>query len=126
LLSLEGKKIQNFSKEELETLLGGLKSKKHSQKALRANRPSPAVLAHPDDMGHYHESVGTQRTMTVRELARMQSFPDWFKFCSKVTTGGSRRRFEVPQYTQVGNAVPPLLGLELGKICKRIIEVSES
>ena len=32
------------------------------------------------------------------------------------------RRFEVPQYTQIGNAVPPLLGLALGKVCARILD----
>ena len=47
-------------------------------------------------------------------MARIQSFPDEFEFRSKVTTGGTSRRFEVPQYTQVGNAVPPLLGRALG------------
>jgi DNA (cytosine-5)-methyltransferase 1 len=47
-------------------------------------------------------------------MARFQSFPDWFEFKSKVTTGGKNRRFEVPQYTQVGNAVPPLLARLLG------------
>ena len=48
-------------------------------------------------------------------MARIQSFPDNFVFRSKVTTGGKMRKFEVPQYTQVGNAVPPLLALALGK-----------
>ena len=48
-------------------------------------------------------------------MARFQSFPDWFEFKSKVTTGGKMRRFEVPQYTQVGNAVPPLLAKVLGE-----------
>ena len=47
--------------------------------------------------------------MTVREQARFQSFPDYFEFRSKETTGGEKRKIEVPQYTQVGNAVPPLL-----------------
>lgn len=56
------------------------------------------------------------RTLTVREMARIQSFPDSFEFRSKITTGGKMRRFEVPQYTQVGNAVPPLLGRKLGQI----------
>jgi DNA (cytosine-5)-methyltransferase 1 len=47
-------------------------------------------------------------------MARIQSFPDQFEFRSKTTTGGQMRRFELPQYTQVGNAVPPLLGRALG------------
>ena len=55
------------------------------------------------------------RTMTVREMARFQSFPDNFEFRAKETTGSLRRRFEVPQYTQVGNAVPPLLAEAVGK-----------
>jgi DNA (cytosine-5)-methyltransferase 1 len=49
-------------------------------------------------------------------MARIQSFPDSFTFCSKITTGGTMRRYEVPQYTQVGNAVPPLLGRALGLV----------
>jgi DNA (cytosine-5)-methyltransferase 1 len=66
------------------------------------------------------------RTLTVREMARFQSFPDWFEFKSKITTGGSNRRYEVPQYTQVGNAVPPLLALELGKtIISLLKEINE-
>lgn len=87
-----------------------LATKKHSQRALQANQPSPTVLSLPDDFVHFHDP----RTLTVREMARIQSFPDSFVFHSKETTGAQRRRFEVPQYTQVGNAVPPLLARAVG------------
>ncbi|MFB2734148.1 DNA cytosine methyltransferase [Shewanella mangrovisoli] len=87
-------------------------TKKQTQKALLADQPAPAALSIPDDACHYDEDE--LRTLTVREMARIQSFPDRFVFRSKVTTGGQMRKFEVPQYTQVGNAVPPLLGLALG------------
>ena len=81
----------------------------------------PAALSIPDDACHYHSSL--QRTLTVREMARFQSFPDKFEFRSKVTTGGKMRKFEVPQYTQVGNAVPPLLGRALGLVVKNILSL---
>jgi DNA (cytosine-5)-methyltransferase 1 len=68
---------------------------------------------------HYHSKE--LRTLTVREMARIQSFPDNFVFRSKVTTGGQQRKFEVPQYTQVGNAVPPLLGRALGLSIKDLL-----
>jgi DNA (cytosine-5)-methyltransferase 1 len=55
-------------------------------------------------------------------MARYQSFPDWFEFRSKITTGGEMRRFEVPQYTQVGNAVPPILANALGKAIDNILQ----
>ena len=48
-----------------------------------------------------------------------------FEFKSKVTTGGKMRKFEVPQYTQIGNAVPPLLGLALGEVCRALIDIAE-
>lgn len=83
-------------------------TRKQTQKALAANQPAPAALSIPDDACHYHHDE--LRTLTVREMARIQSFPDTFEFRSKITTGGQMRAFEVPQYTQVGNAVPPLLG----------------
>lgn len=98
---------------DFKIYLGQIPStKKHSQRALRKNEPAPAQLTIPDDVCHYDSSQ--QRTLTVREMARIQSFPDWFEFKSKVTTGGHNRQFEVPQYTQVGNAVPPLLAMALG------------
>ena len=102
-----------------------LYTKKQTQRALQADLPAPAALSIPDDACHYHEAVETQRTLTVREMARIQSFPDWYEIKSKVTTGGQMRKFELPQYTQIGNAVPPLLGLALGKVCKKIILISK-
>jgi DNA (cytosine-5)-methyltransferase 1 len=64
--------------------------------------------------------------MTVREMARFQSFPDWFEFRSKVTTGGQYRKYEVPQYTQVGNAVPPLLAKTIGECISGILKKIDS
>lgn len=107
--------------EEVKALIKKIPTKKHSQRALFEFEPAPAQLTIPDDICHYH--METLRTMTVREMARFQSFPDWFEFRSKVTTGGESRKFEVPQYTQVGNAVPPLLARSLGKTISRLLEM---
>ncbi|MFQ3324096.1 MAG: DNA (cytosine-5)-methyltransferase 1 [Pseudomonadales bacterium] len=125
LLDLDGKKVSKPTKAKLLEILEQLYTKKRTQKALIANAPAPAALSIPDDACHYHESVKMQRTLTVREMARIQSFPDWYEIRSKVTTGGKMRKFEVPQYTQIGNAVPPLLGMALGNICKSILEQSK-
>jgi DNA (cytosine-5)-methyltransferase 1 len=103
--------------------LSHVKSKKHSQRAIKSTEPAPAQMTIPDDLCHY--SAEQLRTLTVREMARFQSFPDWFVFRSKITTGGKRRSFEVPQYTQVGNAVPPMLAYELGKTIHRLLKSIE-
>jgi DNA (cytosine-5)-methyltransferase 1 len=100
-----------------------IESKKHSQRAIRSNEPAPAQMTIPDDLCHY--SSNELRTLTVREMARFQSFPDWFVFRSKITTGGDQRNFEVPQYTQIGNAVPPLLAYELGKTISKLLKSIE-
>ncbi len=105
---------------ELISFLQQHTTKKLTQKALIADSPAPAALSIPDDACHYDEQQ--LRTLTVREMARIQSFPDGFVFRSKITTGGQMRKFEVPQYTQVGNAVPPLLGAALGEVIKRFID----
>ncbi|KMN13168.1 DNA methyltransferase [Pseudomonas weihenstephanensis] len=94
-------------------------TKKQTQKALIADQPAPAALSIPDDACHYHHDE--LRTLSVREMARIQSFPDSFELRSKVTTGGQMRSFEVPQYTQVGNAVPPLLGRALGQAVSELL-----
>lgn len=126
LLNIDGSILKNGSHRQISQLVSELRTHKHSQRALKADQPSPSVLGSPDDISHYYESKSTQRTLTVRELARIQSFPDWFQFRSKITTGGQCRKFEVPQYTQVGNAVPPLLGKALGAVCREILKESRS
>ena len=84
--------------------------KKHRIYPMSATNPAPTITTLPDDVLHYSEP----RILTVRESARLQSFPDWFQFKGKYTTGGDRRTRECPRYTQVGNAVPPLLARVLG------------
>jgi DNA (cytosine-5)-methyltransferase 1 len=74
------------------------------------SEPAPTITTLPDDVLHYAEP----RILTVRESARLQSFPDWFRFRGKFTTGGAVRTKECPRYTQVGNAVPPHLGRAIG------------
>lgn len=108
---------------DVENYFTSIATRKHSQRALKAKEPAPAQLTIPDDLCHYDE--GQLRTLTVREMARFQSFPDWFQFRSKITTGGKSRKFEVPQYTQVGNAVPPLLARALGNTLIEILKEIE-
>lgn len=77
---------------------------------LDADAQAPTITSIPDELVHYEEP----RILTVREHARIQSFPDWFQFKGKYTSGGKRRKLEVPRYTQVGNAVPPLFAEQVG------------
>ena len=110
------------TKSELEALIIELQTKKHSQRPLSFDEPSSTILSLPDDFVHPSEA----RTLTVREMARLQSFPDSFEFRSKETTGSDRRRFEVPQYTQVGNAVPPKMAYAVGSGIKRCLEALQA
>jgi DNA (cytosine-5)-methyltransferase 1 len=86
--------------------------KKRALRVLDPDRPSPTITSLPDDLLHYCEP----RALTVRENARLQSFPDWFSFKGKYTTGGHLRRKEVPRFTQVANAVPPLVARAFGEM----------
>lgn len=119
-LNESGKLVKFKHKDDFLSFLSRHPTKKQTQKALQSDQPAPAALSIPDDACHYH--IDEQRTLTVREMARIQSFPDSFEFRSKITTGGSMRRFEVPQYTQVGNAVPPLLGRALGLVTSDLLK----
>lgn len=117
-----------LSREELiETFRDGnvdpnlveiLLTKKNNRVKLNHEIQSPTVLTLPDDFISPFED----RIFSVRELARLQSFDDSFEFLGKRTTGGDRRKFEVPQYTQVGNAVPPLLSKAIALQIRRAIE----
>ena len=92
--------------------------KKSAIRVLDPNSPSPTITSMPDDLIHYSEP----RTLTVRENARLQSFPDWYTFHGKYTSGGDRRRKEVPRFTQVANAVPPLAAEAIGLTIARLIQ----
>ena len=84
---------------------------------LDRNGQSPTLTSIPDEMIHYCEP----RILTVREHARLQSFPDWYEFKGKYTSGGDRRKYEVPRYTQVGNAVPPLFAEQIGRAILEVL-----
>ncbi len=107
------------------------KTKKFAQRLLpkKWNGKGPNITATslPDDYVHFSQP----RSLTVREWARLQMFPDWYIFKGKRHTGGLRRagnpqkgifEREVPKYTQIGNAVPvelaKRLGLNLTKLLK--------
>jgi len=96
---------------------GRFANKKHTVYVLDPKKPAPTVTTLPDDMVHFCEP----RILTVREMARLQSFPDWFEFKGKYTTGGDRRTKECPRYTQVGNAVPPLMGQAIASVLQELI-----
>ena len=91
--------------------------KKRSIILLSEKSTSPTLTTLPDDYIHYAEP----RILTVREYARIQSFDDGFKIKGKYTTGGDRRTQEVPRYTQIGNAIPPLGGEQFGEVLKEIL-----
>ena len=108
-----------------------LKTKKFAQRLLPRtwgdNGPTITACSLPDDFVHYKQA----RSLTVREWARLQTFPDWYQFEGKRTTGGTRRAGnprknnfdrEVPKYTQIGNAVPVKLAFEIGKHFRSILK----
>lgn len=107
-----------------------LRTKKFAQRVVperwRPSGPMITATSLPDDYVHYE----FDRAPTVREWARLQTFPDWYEFAGKRTTGGRRRAGdpskgdwsrEVPKFTQIGNAVPVELGRALGEHLKKSI-----
>ena len=118
-LGITSKELINLlkTKKATDDILDKLLTKKTIRTRLYRNKPSLTVVTLPDD----YISPFENRIFSVREMARLQSFDDSFEFLSKRTTGGPRRRLEVPQYTQVGNAVPPLLAKAIaGEIYKAL------
>lgn len=109
--------LQNNNKNINYTTKERFNINKHTIIPLTRGLPTPTITTLPDDYVHYCEP----RILTVREYARIQSFPDWYKFRGKYTTGGKQRTQEVPRYTQIGNAIPPLFGEQAGLILNSLI-----
>lgn len=106
---------------------GHLQSSKRWCVRLNPDQPSYTVVTLPDDFVHYDKP----RTLTVREMARLQSFDDTFEFLGPRTSGGGgkgnkKRNSALPQYTQVGNAVPPLLAKAVGEVLLRALQSKEN
>ena len=114
------KRLMTASKKSIRitpsmNLVEGLK--KRGVTPLKKNSICNTLTSIPDDYIHYDEP----RIMTVREHARIQSFPDDYEFKGPYTTGGERRKTDVPRYTQVANAVPPLFAEQVGLTLLKII-----
>lgn len=107
-----------------------MKTKKFAQRLLpkqwNGSGPNITATSLPDDFVHFAQP----RVPTVREWARIQTFPDWYQFAGPRTTGGRRRAGdpdagiwgrEVPKYTQIGNAVPVMLANQVAKHIKNFL-----
>ena len=92
-------------------------TKKDKKVLIDPDAPVSTVTTHPDEFIHYAEP----RNVTVREMARLQSFPDDFRFRGRYTINGPRRKFDVARCSQVGNAVPPLFAEAIGRALKEML-----
>ena len=88
-----------------------LRSRKRTQRVWDPDQPAPTLGTQSQDWIHPE----VPRNPSPREMARLQSFDDGYAFAGKVHTGGLKRRTETPTLTQIGNAVPPLLGRAIGQ-----------
>ena len=91
--------------KELYTTATGRTSNIHKYHVLDPNKPSCLIPAHlfKDGLRHIHPDPTQARSITVREAARLQGFPDDFEFCGSMTAN----------YQMIGNAVPPIFSAKL-------------
>ena len=83
---------------------------------MSADQPARTLMAHlgKDGYSHIHYDDDQARTISVREAARLQSFPDGFTFCGTMN----------PAFRQIGNAVPPLLAKALAETIRNSLHRS--
>lgn len=94
-------------------------TKKDKKVLIDASAVVSTITTHPDEFIHYAEP----RNITVREMARFQSFPDDFHFHGRYTINGPRRKHDVARCSQVGNAVPPLMAEGVGLALRNLLEL---
>ncbi|MDA2989156.1 MAG: DNA cytosine methyltransferase [Actinomycetota bacterium] len=107
-----------------------MQTKKFAQRVLPARwgdrGPTITATSLADDYVHFTQP----RVPTVREWARLQTFPDWYQFAGRRTTGGRRRAGDpdagiwtrdLPKYTQIGNAVPVQLAEAIGSHIMKLL-----
>ncbi len=85
-------------------------------KRLADDDVSRTITAHlaKDGYGYIHPEQN--RTLTIREAARLQTFPDWFRFAGPPSAA----------FRQIGNAVPPMLGAALGRALIKAVQADKS
>lgn len=90
----------------------------HSNKryVLDTTKPCSTLTTAPEELIHFKHP----RVVTLREMARLQSFPDAFHFYGRYTLNGPARGVDVPRNAQIGNAIPPLAGRALGAALEHI------
>src|SRR5262245_60097227 len=81
------------------------------------DQPARTLMAHlgKDSYSHIHYDSRQSRTISVREAARLQSFPDGFRFIGSMNSG----------FRQIGNAVPPLLAYALARQVRAQLGLSQ-
>ena len=107
----QGKKWSELSDSDRRKIGYSDNSFNDKWKRLSNSKPSWTVVSHLAKDGYMYIHPTQDRTISVREAARLQSFPDSFVF------SGSRSA----QFRQVGNAVPPLLAMVIAKHLKKIL-----
>jgi DNA (cytosine-5)-methyltransferase 1 len=81
---------------------------------MEEDKPARTLMAHlgKDSYSHIHYDGSQARTISVREAARLQSFPDGFEFYGAMNAA----------FRQIGNAVPPLMSSKIARAIKNTVE----